>query len=205
MTMTSIATKRNFPGRTVLGLTTHGGPLRTAALVVAVVAVVAFAAAGWFGVSWYRAAHDKSLALGMDRDAVLRDAQLATFTLNTLDYRRVQDGLTLWEQSAAGPLLTQLKTNRATYVKAITDSMTTSTAKVLDAAVAALDERSGTAQVFVGVDVTSQSEQGDPSCVHRRARLDMIRAGNAWKAGALDPVGDAYSEAGPCAPAPSPK
>lgn len=203
--MTSIVTKRNFSGRTVLGRTMHGGPLRTAALAVAVVAVVAFAAAGWFGVSWYRAAHDKSLALGMDRDAVLRDAQLATLTLNTLDYRRVQDGLTLWEQSAAGSLLTQLKANRVTYVKAITDSMTTSTAEVLDAAVAALDERSGTAQVFVGVDVTSQSEQGDPSCVHRRARLDMIRAGNAWKAGALDPVGDAYSEAGPCAPAPSPK
>ncbi len=203
--MTSIAAKRNFLRRMAPGRDFPGGPLRTATLTVAVVAVVAFAAAGWFGVSWYRAAHDETLALGMDRDAVLRDAQLATLTLNTLDYRRVQDGLTLWEQSAAGSLLTQLKANRATYAKAITDSTTISTAKVLDAAVASLDERSGTAQVFVGVDVTSQSDQGDPSCVHRRARLDMIRAGNAWKAGGLDPVGDAYSEPGPCPPASSPK
>jgi Mce-associated membrane protein len=193
MTMTSIATTRIAPRRASLG-----GPLRSAILVVAVVAAVAAAAAGWFGASWYRAAHDKSLALGMDRDAVLRDAQRATLNLDTLDYRRVQDELTLWEQSAAGSLLTQLQANRNTYARAITDSTTVSSARVLDAAVASLDERAGTAQVFVGADVTSQSEQGDPSCAHRRIRLEMIRAGDAWKVGALTPVGDAYSVPGPC-------
>lgn len=198
--MTSSATTPTYGGRIPLG-----GPLRTATLVMAVVAVLAFVAAGWFGVSWYWAAHDKSLDLGRDRDAVLRDAQRATLDLDTLDYRRVQDGLTLWEQSAAGPLLTQLRANRNTYARAITDSTTISIAKVLDAAVAALDERAGTAQVLVGVDVTSQSERGDPSCAHRRVRLEMIRAGNAWKVGTLAPVGDAYSEPGPCPPASSPK
>jgi Mce-associated membrane protein len=200
MTMTSIVTTRAGAGRTFLG-----GPLRTATLVVAALAVVAFAAAGWFGLSWYWAAHDESLALGMDRDAVLRDAQRDTLTLNTLDYRQVQGGLTSWEQSAAGSLLTQLRANRNTYARAITDSTTISTARVLDAAVASLDERSGTARVLVGVDVTSQSEHGDPSCTHRRVRLEMIRAGDAWKVGALAPVGDAYSEPGPCPPASSPK
>jgi Mce-associated membrane protein len=202
MTMTSIVTTRTAPRQACLG-----GPLRSAILVVAVVAVLAFAAASWFGVSWYRAAHDKSLALGIDRDAVLRDAQRATLNLDTLDYHRVQDGLTLWEQSAAGALLTQLRANRNTYARAITDSAAISTARVLDAAVAFLDERFGTAQVLVGVDVTSQSEQGDPSCTHRRVRLEMIRAGGAWKVGALTPVGDAYSEPGSCpaASSPSPK
>ncbi|MGH3720569.1 MAG: hypothetical protein ACRDRI_17320 [Pseudonocardiaceae bacterium] len=198
--MTSIATTRTGTERAFLG-----GPLRAATLVVAMVAVVTFTAAGWFGVSWYWAVHDKSLALGMDRDAVVRDAQRATLTLNTLDYRRVQDGLTLWEQSATGSLLTQLRANRSTYARAITDSTTSSIANVLDSAVASLDERSGTAQVLVGVDVTSQSEQGDPSCTHRRVRLEMIRAGAVWKVGMLAPVGDAYSEPGPCPPASSPK
>jgi Mce-associated membrane protein len=198
--MTSSATTPAGIGRAFLG-----GPLRTATLVVAVVAVVVFAAAGWFGVSWYWAAHDKSLALGMDRDAVLRDAQRDTLNLDTLDYRQVQDGLTLWEQSAAGPLLTQLRTNRNTYARAITNSAAISTAQVLDAAVVSLDERSGTAQVLVGVDVTSQADRGDPSCSHRRVRLEMIRAGNTWKVGTLAPVGEAYSEPGPCPPASSPK
>jgi Mce-associated membrane protein len=76
---------------------------------------------------------------------------------------------------------------------------------VLDAAVASLNERAGTAEVLVGVDVTSQSEQGDPSCAHRRVRLDMIRAGNTWKVGTLAPVGDGYSEPGPCSSGTSPR
>lgn len=181
------------------------GPLRIVTLVVTVVAMVAFSAAGWFGMSWYRVAHDKSLTLGIDREAVLRDAQRATLTLNTLDYRQVQDGLTLWEQAAAGSLLTLLRANRDSYARAITDSATVSVARVVDAAVASLDERSGTAYVLVGVDVTSQSEQGDPSCTQRRVRLEMLRVGDAWKVGTLAPVGDAYSEPGSCPPASSPK
>jgi Mce-associated membrane protein len=200
MTMTSIATTG-----TSLGHPSLRGPLRTAILAVAVVAVVAFAATGWFGVSWYRAAHGKSLAVGVDRDAVLADAQRAMVTLNTLDYRRVQDGLTLWEQSTTGSLLSQLRANRDAYAQAITASAAVTTAMVLDAAVASLNERAGTAEVLVGVDVTSQSEQGDPSCAHRRVRLDMIRAGNTWKVGTLAPVGDGYSEPGPCSPGTSPR
>ncbi len=198
--MTSIATKRTF-----LVQIFRGGPLRMATLAVAVLVMIAFAVAGWFGLLWYRAAHDESLALGMVREAVLRDSQRAAFTLNSLDYRQVQDGLTLWEQSAAGPLLTELQANRNTYVGAITESKTIITARVLDTAVAALDERSGTAQVLVGVDVTSQIDQRDPSCAHRRVRLEMIRVGDAWKVGTLTPVGDAYPDPGPCAGSSSPR
>lgn len=198
--MTTIATTRAALGRPL-----PGGPLRTAILAVAVVAALAFAATGWFAVSWYRAEHGKSLSLGMDRDNVVRDAQRSTLTLNTLDYRRVQDGLNLWEQSAAGSLLSQLRANRDTYVRAITDSAAVTTARVLDAAVASLNPGAGTAQALVGVDVTSQAEQGDPSCAHRRVRLDMVRVGNAWKVGTLTPIGDDYSEPGPCPPATSPK
>jgi Mce-associated membrane protein len=200
MTMTSIASTDTSLGRRFLG-----GPLRTAILAVAVVAVVAFAAMGWFGVSWYRAAHGRSLAVGMDRDALLGDAQRAMVTLNTLDYRRVQDGLTLWEQSTTGSLLSQLRANRDAYARAITASAAVTSARVLDAAVASLNDSAGTAEVLVGVDVTSQSEQGDPSCAHRRVQLDMVRAGSAWKVGKLAPVGDAYSEPGPCSPGTSPR
>lgn len=198
--MTSIATKPTAPQQT-----SQRGPLRTAILAVAALAVVAFAAAGWFGLSWYLAAHNNSLAVGADRDAVLRDAQQATLTLNTLDYRHVQDGLTLWEQSATGSLLTQLRANRDSYTKAITDSATVSNGNVVDAAVASLDERAGTAQVLLGLDVTSQVDKGDPGCVHRRVHVDMVRTGHGWKVGNLTPVGETYSEPGPCQPPSSPK
>ncbi|HKR51157.1 MAG TPA: hypothetical protein VJT72_16540 [Pseudonocardiaceae bacterium] len=183
--------------------TAPGGPLRAVTLAVAVLAVVAFAATGWFGVSWYRAAHDASLARGMARDAVLQDAQQAMVNLNTIDYRRVQDGLTLWEQSAAGSLLGDVRTNRDNYARAITDSKTTTTARILDGAVAALDEDPGTAQVLVGVAVTSQFEDGAANCVRRRIQLDMRRDGDAWKVDKLVPVGDADQKPGAC-PAPTP-
>jgi len=198
--MTSIATKP-----TVQPQTAQGGPLRVVILAVAALVVIAFIAAGWFGLSWYTAAHDKSLSVGLDRDAALRDAQQTALTLNTLDYRHVQDGLTLWEQSATGSLLNQLRSNRDSYARAITDSSTVSNGNVIDAAVASLDERAGTAQVLVGLDVTSQVDKGDPGCVHRRVHLDMARTGHGWKVSNLTPVGETYSEPGPCPPAASPK
>lgn len=175
-----------------------GGPLRTAIFAVAVLAVIAFVAAGWYGVSWYRVTHDASLARGTARDAVLQDAQQAMVTLNTIDHRRVQDGLTLWEQSAAGSLLGEVRANRGAYERAITDSRTTATAKIIDAAVAALDEGSGTARVLVGVDVTSQFDDGGPSCLRRRIQLDMRRDGDAWKVDKLEQVGAANPMPGAC-------
>jgi Mce-associated membrane protein len=190
--MTSSATKRPF----------LGGPLRMATLVVAVLAVLAVAGAGWFGVSWYRASHDGSLALGKARDAVLQDAQQATVNLHTRDYRRVQDGLTLWEQSAAGSLRDEVRAHRDAYARAITDSKTYTTARTLDGAVAALDGRSGTALVLVGVDVTSQLDNGDATCERRRIQLEMVRDGAAWKVSKLTPVGVANPVPGACPAAP---
>ncbi len=179
-----------------------GGPLRTVTVVVAVLAAVALLAAGWFGLSWYRAAHDESLALGMARDVVLQDAQQATVNLNTLDYRRVQDGLTLWEQSATGTLLDEVRANRDTYARAITDAKTITTARTLDGAVAELDDRAGTARVLIGVDVTSHREQGDASCVRRRMQLEMRRGGSrgdaVWKVDKLAPVEAANPVPGAC-------
>lgn len=198
--MTSIATKPTLQSQTP-----KGGPLRKAILAVAALTVVALVTAGWFGLSWYMAAHDKSLAVSGERDAVLRNAAQATLTLNNIDYRHVQDGLTLWEQSATGQLLTQLRTNRDSYARAITDSATVTNGNVVDAAVAALDQQAGTAQALVALDVTSQVDKGDPGCVHRRVHLDMVRAGQSWKVSNLTPVGETYSEPGPCPPPASPK
>ncbi len=134
----------------------------------------------------------------MARDAVLRDAQQATVDLSTFDFRRVQDGLRLWEQSATGSLLGQLRANRDTAARAITDSRTNTTARVLDGAVAALDARSGTAQVLVGVDIMALPEGGDTSCVGRRLQLEMRRDGDAWKVEKLTPVGGDNSTPGAC-------
>lgn len=166
-----------------------GGPLRVATLVVAALALVACLMAGWFGLSWLRAAYDDDIALGMVRDAALQDAQQAAINLNTLDHRQVQGGLQLWEQSATGAALEEFRTNRDIYVRTVTESKTTSIARVRDAAVAELNDRAGTARVLVGVDVTYLPEQREASCVRQRLRLDMKRTPEGWKVEHIAPVG----------------
>jgi hypothetical protein len=52
--------------------------------------------------------------------------------------------------------------------------------------------------VLVGVDVTSQREQGDASCVRRRMQLEMHRDGTLWKVERLAPIEAANPVLGTC-------
>ncbi|MGH4021491.1 MAG: hypothetical protein ACRDT0_20120 [Pseudonocardiaceae bacterium] len=188
-------------GATVAGLA-RGGPLRTAVLVVAVLAVIAAGTAGWYGISWYRAAHDESLELATTRDIVLRQAQQAAINLNTLDHQRVEQGLALWVQSSTGPVLDELRANRKTYAEAITRARSKTEARIVDGAVAELDLRAGTARVLVGLDVTSMPEQGEPTCRRQRLQLEMARTDAGWKVSNVGPVGGAPTPVpGACAAA----
>jgi Mce-associated membrane protein len=178
--------------------TGSGGPLRVASLVVAVLALIACVLAGWFGLSWFRAAHDESIALGMVRETVLQDAQQSAVNLNTLNYRLVQDGFKLWEQSATGTVLEEFRKNRDVYERTVTESKTSSTARVHDGAVAELDDQAGTARVLLGVDVTYTPEQRAASCVRQRLQLHMKRTPDGWKVDHLAPVGPLEPTPGPC-------
>ncbi|MGQ0773213.1 MAG: hypothetical protein ACT4NY_02140 [Pseudonocardiales bacterium] len=176
----------------------RGGPLRVATVGVAALALLACVLAGWFGVSWFAAAHDESIALGMVRDTALEDARQAAINVNTLDHRRVQDGLQLWDQSATGAALEDFRTNRDDYVRTVTDSKTSSTARVHDGAVADLNDLAGTARVLVGVDVTYTPEQREPSCVRQRLQLEMKRTPDGWKIEKIAPIGVLEPMPGAC-------
>ncbi|MGH3921979.1 MAG: hypothetical protein ACRDTT_03755, partial [Pseudonocardiaceae bacterium] len=176
----------------------RGGPLRVATMVVAVLALLACGLAGWFGVSWFRAAHDESIALGTVRAAALLDAQQAAINVNTLDHRRVQDGLELWEQSATGAALEEFRTNRDDYVRTVTNSKTTSTARVHNGVVAELNDLAGTARVLVGMDVTYTPEQREASCVRQRLQLEMQRTPHGWKIEKIAPIGVLEPMPGAC-------
>ncbi|MQA13946.1 MAG: hypothetical protein GEV09_07140 [Pseudonocardiaceae bacterium] len=167
------------------------GPLGIAVVVVAVLAVLASGAAGWYGVSWYRAAHDESLELAMTRDTVLRQARQAAINLTTLDHRNVQAGLDSWEQVSTGPLLEEFRTNRGNYVKTIQQGKVKTESEVVDGAVAELDTRAGTARVLMGIDVTVTPAEGDPTVSRQRLEMVMQRTGDGWKVSAVAPVGPA--------------
>lgn len=156
-------------------------------LLIALVAVAAVAAIV-LGVLWVLAVSASSLTLARDRDAVLVDARQAAINLNTLDYREVQRGLDLWEQSSTGPVLQEFQQNRDAYAKAVTDAKRATQATVPDAAVAELDDRAGLARVLVAVDVTVTPEGQAPVVTRQRLQLEMTRTPNGWKVSGISPV-----------------
>ncbi len=163
--------------------------MRSMLAVVAVLAVLACGTAGWFGVSWFRAAHSESIDLAIERDIVLREARQAAVALTTLDPVRVQESLSLWQGSVTGSLAEEFGSNRENYAHTISVRGSRSESKVIDAAVAELNSRRGTARVLVGLDVTVTPERGEPAVSQQRLQLQMTRTDAGWKAGGINPVG----------------
>jgi Mce-associated membrane protein len=188
--LTSIALKSTVPKSTVRHpCSANGRPLRSALVVVTVLAVLAGGTAGWFGASWFRAAHSESIELAVERDTVLRDARQAAINLTTLDPVRIEESLSLWQGSVTGPLAEEVGSNRENYARMISERRSRSESKVIDAAVAELDVRQGTARVLVGLDVTITPEQGERALSQQRLQLQMTRSDAGWKASGINPVG----------------
>ncbi|MFD0856343.1 hypothetical protein ACFQ07_29150 [Actinomadura adrarensis] len=158
---------------------------RTAALVMVAVALVA---AGWFGWSWYSAAHDDSLHYSQSRDEVLRVGEQAMQNLNTLDYRSLDSGLKLWQDSSTNELYQEIVRGRAELERAVKQAKTITSAKVLDAAVTELDEHAGKASVIVGLQVTVTPPQGDPAIKKTRMIGELTRTSTGWKLSAVAPA-----------------
>ena len=154
-------------------------------LVAVALTVVAAACAGYFGRSWYAAAHDDSLAYSRDRDAVLRAAEQGVQNMNTLDYRKVDQGLASWEDSSTGDLRQELVQGRAQFAAQVRQAQTVTTAKILDGAVTELDDRVGKAGVIVAVQITVTPSSGTPTTKQSRMRAQLTRTPSGWKLSAL--------------------
>jgi len=155
---------------------------RTAALVLAVLALLS---AAWFGWSWYGAAHDESLRFSETRDEVLRAGEQAVLNLNTLDYRNLNTGLKLWQDSSTSELYQQIVQGRAAFEREVKKAQTITSAKVLDAAVTELDQHAGKASVIVGVQITVTPPKGEPVVKKTRLMAELTRTATGWKLSAL--------------------
>ncbi|MZD06670.1 hypothetical protein GTW43_16420 [Streptomyces sp. SID5785] len=166
-----------------------GRPLLLAALALTLVAA-AFAA--WGGWSWYGAAHDDTASYATARDNALEAGEQAVQNLNTLDHKKLADGLDLWETSTTGALHTQLVDGRSAFEKQVREAKTVSTAKVLDGALTELDARAGKARVLVALRVTVTASGGKSSEKDSRMLGELTRTDGHWKLSALGqaPVGD---------------
>ena len=168
-------------------------PLLASALVLCVLAA---AFAGWSGWSWYSAAH-AGTPPGQLRDQVLQAGEQAVQNFNTLDYRNVAQGLTLWEQSSTGILHSQIAAGRAQFERQIQQTKTVTTARILDGALTSLNPRAGTASLIVAIQITVTPAHGAPVTKQSRLEGQLARTASGWKLSALGqaPVGAAVSRA----------
>ena len=153
-----------------------------------VLVVVAAFAAVWFGVTWIQAANDDSLGRAKARDEVDRIGRQAIIIFNTLDYRKVDEGLDNWQNASTGVLRDDVIGRRESSKQAIVQAKAVTSANVLSLAVTELNEFEGKATVIAAVvtDVTPEGKPADKKYQRILAALD--RTGDGWKLAAIQPV-----------------
>lgn len=143
--------------------------------------VAAAAVAGWFGVSWFRAEHDDSLSYSRTRDEVNRVGQAAIVTMNTLDYRTVDQGLADWEAATTGTLHDEVVKGKKSSRDAIVAAQSVTKAAVKSSAVSELDERAGQASVLVALKVNVTVKGQQPVDKYMRLAGKLQRTEDGWK------------------------
>src|SRR5258708_11568600 len=124
-------------------------PLIATASALLAAAVVFAAFSGWAWLSAPRASAGAPL-----RDEALRAGEQAVLNFNTLDYRRVGPGLSLWAPSSTGALHSQVVAGRAAFEQQVRQARAVTTAKILAAALTTLYGNTWTAPIIVGLPIT---------------------------------------------------
>lgn len=163
---------------------------RTLAGWAAVLAAVLFCVFG--GWSYASARGDDTLAYAKSRDAALTAGREHLTRLNTLDgkdARSVDAGLGGWLDASTGPLHDQLKRTRAKDARDLRASGSTARGTVTDAALTALDERAGTAELIATVDIEVTPRTGRAGSERKRFEATLARTAGGWKVKALTAIG----------------
>ena len=125
--------------------------------------------------------NDDSLAYSQARDEVNRVGQAAVVTMNTLDYRRVDQGLKDWETATTGALHEEVLNLKDQSKQTIVQAQSVTKATVLSSAVKELDDRAGKAIVLVAIKVNVQTKGAEPTDKFQRIEGSLQRTEDGWK------------------------
>jgi Mce-associated membrane protein len=146
---------------------------------------VAVLVAAWFGWSWLRAAHDDSLALARDRDAVLRVAGDGLVSLYTVDYHTAERDVDTWLRQSTGQLGRDLAGDRQLHLERARATRTVSTASLRQAAVLEVNRKAASARLIAVLDVRFRIGDGPPSDNRSRVNVDLASTADGWKVSAV--------------------
>jgi Mce-associated membrane protein len=149
--------------------------------VAAVLAVLTFGYAAYFGVAWYAASHSSESEYASNRDEALRSGQVAITNFTTLDYRKVDEDLQRWLNSSTGELRAQIDTEKDKRKKQLVDAKSVTESKVLDAALTELDDRTGKAKMIAVVEYSVTPEGGQKATKIDRFLTELTRTEDGWK------------------------
>ncbi|MEQ0562008.1 hypothetical protein ABJI51_23235 [Amycolatopsis sp. NEAU-NG30] len=167
--------------------------MRILAWLPPVAAVLATAAAGWSGFTWWQVAHDDGVARAAVREEALQAGRTAVAGLTTLDYRQAGPGYQHWLDLSGGALHDELAADRQGSLDRIAQAKTVTTGKVTDAAVTEVDTGAGTAKLLASVELVVTPEGGDAVTKRNRFQADLTRGPDGWRVTGLGqvPVGEA--------------
>ncbi|MGW7537072.1 hypothetical protein [Amycolatopsis sp. NPDC054798] len=156
-------------------------------------AVLATAAAGWAGYTWWQASHDDGVARAVVREDALRAGRSAIAGLTTLDYRQAAAGYQRWLDASGGALHDELAQDRQGSLDRIGQAKTVTTGKVTDAAVTEVDTAAGTAKLIASVELVVAPAGEDAVTKRSRFQAGLTRAPDGWRVTALGqvPAGEA--------------
>ncbi len=164
--------------------TRRRGRLPAAGLIVASVLVMA---SGLF--AWWHASGDENIELAERRDAVLIAAKQHIVTIQSLDYRTIDEGLKNWDDITTGTLNDQIKAITGDERAYLVDQKKVTTSKVTSAAVLDLDKNTATVIASVEVTVGDDPAVGSEPVVKRnRYSADLVEVRNRWKLENIQPV-----------------
>lgn len=133
-------------------------------------------------IAWAQASGDPDVDRAETRDAVLIAARQHIETIQSLDYRKVEQGLKAWKAATTGTLNDSIKGIDAEDQKLLVDQKKQSSGKVVDAAVIDLDKN--TATVIAAIEVTvidGADPDAEPTIKRNRYSADMVLVRGSWK------------------------
>ncbi|MCW2839000.1 MAG: hypothetical protein JWR55_483 [Aeromicrobium sp.] len=132
--------------------------------------------------AWWQAAGDGDLDRAETRDAVLIAGRQHIETLQSLDYRDIDEGLDAWLDVTTGTLHDQLAAVGDDDRGLLADQKKISTGRVIDAAVLDLDDDSATIIAAVEITVADDPSAGtEPTIKRNRFIADLVKAKGQWK------------------------
>lgn len=157
----------------------------------AALAAAAIIAAGVFGVLWWIAASGENAELANTRDDIVRVGTSAVQAFTELDYTKPDEYFDRSAAASTDELAKQINAGREANKKAMVEAKTTASTKVLDIAVAELNQHEGKASFLAAIQVTvTQGEKSSVKPMRVEVQMDRVEEDGeqVWKVSGISQV-----------------